>query len=242
MAHRHPYAAFDHLATMVAVVRPNGHCVFANASFGHVLGWSSRSVLRDSLFDWFVDAQIVRDTVAALVRNEFSSSRFEAAAAPAGVGSHGEPLPVHVIVNQIDGASDVLIELVEIEQQTRQDREERALGQAKRQQGTDPQPRPRDQEPARRNPWRGAAAGDGSRVARADRVHPGHHPGSRPAASAGGPAAGSAPQTACGQRREHPRGVRARAFADLGRISRAGCRSNATTTPRSPTSAATANN
>jgi two-component system nitrogen regulation sensor histidine kinase GlnL len=125
-----PYVAFDHLATMVAVVRPNGHCVFANASFGHVLGWSSRSVLRDSLFDWFVDAQIVRDTVAALVRNEFSSSRFEAALRRPALAP-GEPLPVHVIVNQIDGASDVLIELVEIEQQTRQDREERALGQAR---------------------------------------------------------------------------------------------------------------
>lgn len=125
-----PYAAFDHLATMVAVVRPNGHCVFANASFGHVLGWSSRSVLRDSLFDWFVDAQIVRDTVAAVVRNDFSTSRFEALLRrPAS--THGEPLPVHVIVNQMDGTTDVLIELVEIEQQTRQDREERALGQAR---------------------------------------------------------------------------------------------------------------
>ena len=125
-----PYAAFDHLATMVAVVRPNGHCVFANASFGYVLGWSSRSVLRDSLFDWFVDSQIVRDTVAAVVRNEFSTSRFEALLRrPAS--THGEPLPVHVIVNQMDGTTDVLIELVEIEQQTRQDREERALGQAR---------------------------------------------------------------------------------------------------------------
>jgi len=125
-----PYAAFDHLATMVAVVRPDGHCVFANASFGHVLGWSSRSVLRDSLFDWFVDAQVVRDTVAALVRNEFSSSRFEAALRRPALAP-GEPLPVHVIINQIDGATDVLIELVEIQQQTRQDREERALGQAR---------------------------------------------------------------------------------------------------------------
>jgi two-component system nitrogen regulation sensor histidine kinase GlnL len=95
-----------------------------------VLGWSSRSVLRDSLFDWFVDSQIVRDTVAAVVRNEFSTSRFEALLRrPAS--THGEPLPVHVIVNQMDGTTDVLIELVEIEQQTRQDREERALGQAR---------------------------------------------------------------------------------------------------------------
>jgi two-component system, NtrC family, nitrogen regulation sensor histidine kinase GlnL len=42
----------------------------------------------------------------------------------------GDALPVHAIVNQMDGTPHVLLELVEIEQQTRQDREERALGQA----------------------------------------------------------------------------------------------------------------
>ena len=123
-----PYAAFDHLATLVAVIRPDGQCVFANAAFGHVLGWSSRVVLRDCLFDWFLDPQVVRDTVAAIVRNDFSTSRFDALLRRPGVH---DPLPVHVIVNQMDGTSDVLIELVEIEQQTRQDREERALGQAR---------------------------------------------------------------------------------------------------------------
>jgi len=45
-------------------------------------------------------------------------------------GGHAEPLPVHVIVNQMDRSRNVVVELVEIEQQTRQDREERALGQA----------------------------------------------------------------------------------------------------------------
>ena len=45
-----PYRAFDHLATLVAVVRPDGRCVFANAAFGHVLGWSSRSRLREMSF------------------------------------------------------------------------------------------------------------------------------------------------------------------------------------------------
>ena len=37
---------------------------------------------------------------------------------------------MHVIVNQIDGSRNVVFELVEIEQQTRQEREERALEQA----------------------------------------------------------------------------------------------------------------
>ncbi len=115
---------------MVAVVQVDGHCVFANAAFGYVLGWSSRSVLRDSLFDWFMDAQVVRDTVAAVVRNDFSTSRLEALLRRPQ-SAHGDPLRVHVIVNRIDGSTDVLIELVEIEQQTKQDREERALDQAR---------------------------------------------------------------------------------------------------------------
>jgi len=124
------YVTFDHLATMVAIVNPDGRCVFANAAFEHVLGLSRRSVLRGSLFDWFVDAQQLRDTVASVVGNAFSTSRLDALLRrPASV--HGEALPVHVIVNQMDGTADVVIELVEIEQQTRQDREERALGQAR---------------------------------------------------------------------------------------------------------------
>jgi two-component system nitrogen regulation sensor histidine kinase GlnL len=123
------YTALDHLATMVAIVNAEGRCVFANAAFEHVLGLSRRSVLRGSLFDWFADPQHLRDTVAAVIRNDYATSRLEAQLKrPASV--HGEALPVHVIINQMDRSNDVVIELVEIEQQTRQDREERALDQA----------------------------------------------------------------------------------------------------------------
>ena len=124
------YAAFDHLATMVAVVSPQGRCIFANASFENVLGLSRRSVQRGSLFDWFVDAGTLRETVAAVARNEFSTSRMETLLRRPGP-TGGDALPVHAIVTQMDGTPHVLLELVEIEQQTRQDREERALDQAK---------------------------------------------------------------------------------------------------------------
>ena len=110
------YTALDHLATMVAIVHADGRCVFANAAFEHVLGLSRRSVLRGSLFDWFVDPQPVHDTVAAVVRNDYSTSRLEAQLKrPAS--AHGETLPVHVIVNQMDRSQAVIVELVEIEQQ-----------------------------------------------------------------------------------------------------------------------------
>ena len=124
------FAAFDHLATLVAVVSPEGQCVFANASFESVLGLSRRSVQRGSVFDWFVDAQPVRETVEAVSRNDYATSRLEGQLRRPGA-IHGEPLPVHVIVNQMEGSPNVVVELVEIEQQTRQDREERALGQAR---------------------------------------------------------------------------------------------------------------
>ncbi len=123
------YAAFDHLATMVAVVTPDGRCVFANASFENVLGLSRRSVQRGPVFQWFVESDMLRDTVAAVARNEFSTSRLEAQLRRPGPAG-GDALPVHAIINQMDGTPHVLVELVEIEAQTRQDREERALGQA----------------------------------------------------------------------------------------------------------------
>ena len=123
------YAAFDHLATLVAVVERDGQCVFANAAFESVLGLSRRSVQRGLVFDWFVDSQRLRDTIVAVSRNDYATSRLEALLRRPGA-LQGEPLPVHVIVNQMDASSNVIVELVEIEQQTRQDREERALDQA----------------------------------------------------------------------------------------------------------------
>ena len=121
------FAALDHLATMVAVARADGHCVFANAAFESVLGLSRRSVLRGTLFDWFCDPHAVADTVRAVARNDYSTSRFDALLRRPG---QSEPLPVHVIVSQTDLGGPVVVEMIEIEQQTRQDREERAHGLA----------------------------------------------------------------------------------------------------------------
>ena len=86
---------------MVALIEPDGRLLFANAAFEGVLGLSRRSVLRSSLYDLFVDATTLRHTLAAVSRNEVSTSRFEALLrrpSPA----YAEPLPVQVIVNQSD--------------------------------------------------------------------------------------------------------------------------------------------
>jgi two-component system nitrogen regulation sensor histidine kinase GlnL len=115
-------AVFDLLATMVAVVEPGGRCVFANTAFESVVGLSRRHVLRRDWFDWFVEADLLRDTVAAVARNEFATSRLDALL-KRPPPSPGEPVQVHVIVNQMERSDLALVELIEIGQQARQDRE-----------------------------------------------------------------------------------------------------------------------
>jgi two-component system, NtrC family, nitrogen regulation sensor histidine kinase GlnL len=123
------YGALDLLATMVAVVGPDGSLLYVNAMLETVAGLSRRTLMRSSLLEWFVDPRPMRDTLAAVVRNEVATARFDAVMKRAPVAAH-EQLPVHVIVTQIDHRTDrVVVEMLEIEQQTRQDREERALGQ-----------------------------------------------------------------------------------------------------------------
>ena len=114
---------------MVAIVEPDGHCRYANTAFEHVLGLPRSSVLKGSLFDWFIEHQRLRETVAAVAGNDYATSRLDAHLRRTPL-SNAEALPVHVIVQQIEASSSVLIELVELEQHERQDREERALDQA----------------------------------------------------------------------------------------------------------------
>jgi two-component system, NtrC family, nitrogen regulation sensor histidine kinase GlnL len=123
--------AFDHLATMVAVARPDGQCLLVNATLENLMGVSRRTLMRGSVLDWLADPGPLREALRLVAENEVASGRFEAVLrrAPLGVvGSH--EWPVHVIVCQMERAEHVLIEMIELEQQTRLDREERAHGQA----------------------------------------------------------------------------------------------------------------
>ncbi|MFH7044838.1 nitrogen regulation protein NR(II) [Paucibacter sp. JuS9] len=125
------FAGFDLLATMVAVIQPDGECLFANAAFENVMRLSRRAVVHGNLYDWLVDASHLREAVAGVARNAYSSSRFDAHLRrnPQHQQRNEEPLPVQVIVSQIEGQALVLVELIENEQQMRQDREERTLDQ-----------------------------------------------------------------------------------------------------------------
>jgi two-component system nitrogen regulation sensor histidine kinase GlnL len=54
-----------------------------------VLGLSRRSMSRTPFFDWFADPQVLRETVAAVSNNAFSTSRLEGGV-EAPSASHGE--------------------------------------------------------------------------------------------------------------------------------------------------------
>ncbi len=120
--------AFDHLATMVAVIEPNGQCLFANVAFEEELGLSRRSVLRETIFDWFEEPALLQDVVRAVSANEYATSRLEARL-KRHPNVFSDPLPVQVLVTRMEHGDLVVIELVEVEQQARQDREERVQDQ-----------------------------------------------------------------------------------------------------------------
>ncbi|MCE2914342.1 MAG: nitrogen regulation protein NR(II) [Rubrivivax sp.] len=113
---------------MVALVDAQGACHQANSALENTLGVSRRVLQRSSVFDWVTDPSPLRSTLDAVATNQVSTSRFDATLHRGGSGQ-GE-LPVHVIVSQTDRAGWMLVEMIEIEQQTRLDREERHQGLA----------------------------------------------------------------------------------------------------------------
>jgi two-component system, NtrC family, nitrogen regulation sensor histidine kinase GlnL len=124
------FDSFDLLATMVVLAQPDGQCLLANATLENTMGMSRRALQRGNLLDWLAEPSRLRETLRAVANNELSSGRFDAHLRRAPLG-HPDLLPVHVIVNQLDHRTDrVLVELIEIEQQTRLDREERTHGLA----------------------------------------------------------------------------------------------------------------
>ena len=119
----------DWLATMVALVQKDGQCLLVNSTVENTLAISRRSLERGNVLDWLEDPVALADTLQAVAHNEVSTSRFDAQLRRSNA-PYGDGLPVHVIVSQTETPDVLLVELVEIEQQTRQDREQRALEQA----------------------------------------------------------------------------------------------------------------
>jgi len=120
------FEMFDLLATMIALTSPDGRCLRANATLENTAGVSRRALQRTSVLDWLVDSTPLREALRMVSRNVVAVGRFDAMMKRQPHGS--TELPVHVIVGQTDSPDWVLVEMIEIEQQTRLDREERAHG------------------------------------------------------------------------------------------------------------------
>ena len=123
----HRFHAFDWLATPIAVLESNGTVVFVNSELEDVIGQSRRSLEGESFLNFFSDPQPLLHALSGAKANEFAALRYDAELLRI---NPEESLPVHVIVAQSDQSDEVIIELLPIQQQTRQDREERLIDQA----------------------------------------------------------------------------------------------------------------
>ena len=123
----HRFQAFDWLATPIAVLESNGTVVFVNSELEDVMGQSRGSLEGESFLNFFSDPKPLLHALSGAKANEFAALRYDAELLRI---NPEESLPVHVIVAQSDQSDEVIIELLPIQQQTRQDREERLIDQA----------------------------------------------------------------------------------------------------------------
>ena len=120
------FHSFDLLATLVAVVHGDGAVLFANAALEDALGISRRAIVGSHLSDNFTEPTQLQNALQGAGGNEFAALRYDAWLKRV----NHEPMPVHVIVTQTDHTEEIIVELLPLEQQARQDREERLAEQA----------------------------------------------------------------------------------------------------------------
>ena len=121
------FQAFDWLPTPIAVLTNDGVIVFVNAELEDVIGQSRRSLEGQSFITFFTDSKPLKHALAGAKANEFAALRYDSELLRI---KQEDSLPVHVIVAQSDLPGEIIIELLPIQQQTKQDREERLLDQA----------------------------------------------------------------------------------------------------------------
>ncbi|OYT93543.1 MAG: PAS domain-containing sensor histidine kinase [Burkholderiales bacterium PBB3] len=120
------FQSFDLLATLVAVLDPGAAVLFSNSALEDVLGTSRKTIDGSYFPEVFTEPSQLQSALDGLRENEFSTLRYDAWLKRPGQDS----MPVHVIVTRTETADAVIVEMVPLEQQTRQDREERLAEQA----------------------------------------------------------------------------------------------------------------
>ncbi len=120
------FQSFDLLATLVAVVQHDAGVIFANSALEDAMGISKRSIVGSCLADAFTEPALLQKALRGVRDNAFAVLRYDAFLKRLGV----EPMPVHIIISWTEPAMEIVVEMVPLEQQTRQDREERLAEQA----------------------------------------------------------------------------------------------------------------
>ena len=120
------FQIFDVLATLVAVLQPNATVLYSNSALEDVLGISRRTLLGSGFAEYFTDPLPFSRAWADASTNTFSAIRYDAYLRRTGA----DPMPVHVILTRSQEPDEVVVEMVPLEQQTRQEREERLAEQA----------------------------------------------------------------------------------------------------------------
>ncbi|MDB5895485.1 MAG: sensor histidine kinase [Rhodoferax sp.] len=120
------FQSFDLLATLVAVLDSGGKVLFANAALEDAIGTSRRTIEGSHFPDCFTEPHILQNALEGAGSNEFAALRYDAFLRRL----NHEPMPVHVIVAQTERPGEIIIELLPLEQQAKQDREERLIDQA----------------------------------------------------------------------------------------------------------------
>ena len=118
--------AFDLLATLVAVVGPDASVTFANSALEDAMGISRRNIVGSNLAEAFTEPALFRNALNGARENAFDVLRYDAFLKRISA----EPLPVHVIITWTEPVTEIIVEMVPLEQQTRQEREERLAEQA----------------------------------------------------------------------------------------------------------------
>jgi len=120
------FQSFDLLATLVAVVHSDGAVLFANAALEDARGLSRRAIVGSLFQDSFTEASSLDNALQGIGANQFAALRYDSWL----IRLHRDPLPVHVIVTQTENADEIIVELLPLELQARQDREDRLSEQA----------------------------------------------------------------------------------------------------------------
>jgi two-component system nitrogen regulation sensor histidine kinase GlnL len=120
------FSPFDLLATLVAVVRSDASVLFSNSALEDALGTSRRMIVGSSFLEVFTEPLQLQSALEGASENEFAALRYDAWLKRLGQ----EPMPVHVIITRTEPIEEIIVEMIPLEQQTRQDREERLAEQA----------------------------------------------------------------------------------------------------------------